>query len=561
MESFIQFHTQARASLAAGAEKTAAFLQPAFGPAGRDALVDRDFHVQLHTNDGCSILKQITLADPFEQQSVRILKEVADRTRRLAGGGGTRAVLLAAELMKTGECCIEAGYNSVLLQKGMKRAAAEAEAAIRRKTLQENSREAIINLAAAAAGSKKTGELIWAAVERAGKNTVIMIEENIGNQTETEITRGIRFDRGYISPYLANNRHRLCAEFQDAYLLITDLTISDFGKILPLLEAVKSSGRPLLIIAEDVTADALSNLIANSIRGVLNVSAVRAPGYGLETYGLLEDIAVYTGGTYISREQGGRLSDISLQSLGSARRIRVEPDRTMIENGAGAKKAVEDRLRLLFSQLEKESDGFERIRLQRRIAALSEETVRIKVGAVLQTEAKEQKKRYEDALSAVYAAKEEGVVYGAASAYVHAAKEVRGFLLQEPLTADELQGVRIMTDALEKPLHTIVENAGQNADLAVAAVRDAAWNFGYDIRKEQLVDLELAGMYEPVKILCTALAVAVSAAAAFLGCEAVLVKKYAPAPGILPPDIKKSPAKAGDKKIAEEGFEPPTPRV
>ena len=546
MESTIKYDHKAGNLIASGTNKIYDILKYTIGPGGRNVLLDKGFHVQLVTNEGFHIIKDIELEDPFENEGIQLIKHAAVKTHQHAGDGSTTAVLLAAEMIREGIKAINAGFNPVLLKKGMNKAAGAVINTIRESVIRADNDRQLEKIAERAAGSPEISKIILEAFKNTGQNAVITIEETMDNRTTLEITNGIKFDKGYISPYFANNKDRLTVNFTDAYILITDMLVSSFSDILPLIEKVRDEGKPLLIIAEDVTSDVLTNLIANSIRGVISVSAVRAPGYGMQTYELLEDIAVFTGGRYFSAAKGDRLSDITVADLGMAESTRVESESTMISKGKGDKTRIKERIQLLFDKADKEEDGFERIRVQRRIASLSENAVIIKVGAPSQAEAKELKKRYEDALSAVYAAVEEGLVYGAASAYIQAAVQLDADEDFEKMHADEKQGMEIIKKALEVPLYHIAENAGLNGNMVVDAVKRSGAGFGYDINEGRIVDLKENEIYDPVKVVLTAFINAVSTATSVIACEAAV--------------IKKSPEISGDK-VAGEGFEPTTPRV
>ena len=529
MAKEIKYGAEARAALESGVNQLADTVRVTLGPKGRNVVLDKSFGAPLITNDGVTIAKEIELEDAFENMGAQLVKEVATKTNDVAGDGTTTATVLAQAMVNAGIKNLAAGANPIILRKGMKKATACAVEAIAGMSQKVNGKEHIARVAAISAGDEEVGQLVADAMEKVSGDGVITIEESKTMQTELDLVEGMQFDRGYISAYMATDMDKMEATLDNPYVLITDKKISNIQEILPLLEQVVQCGAKLLIIAEDVEGEALTTLIVNKLRGTFNVVAVKAPGYGDRRKAMLEDIAILTGGTVISSELGYELKDTDMSMLGRAKSVKVQKENTVIVDGEGDKAAIQSRIAQIKAQIEETTSDFDREKLQERLAKLAGGVAVIRVGAATETEMKEAKLRLEDALAATRAAVEEGIICGGGSAYIHAAKEVAK--LAETLEGDEKTGAQIVLKALEAPLFHIAANAGLEGSVIINKVEESAAGVGFDVLKEEYVDMVSAGILDPAKVTRSALQNATSVASTLLTTESVVanIKEDAPA--------------------------------
>ena len=529
MAKEIKYGAEARAALEAGVNQLADTVRVTLGPKGRNVVLDKSFGAPLITNDGVTIAKEIELEDAFENMGAQLVKEVATKTKDVAGDGTTTATVLAQAMVNAGMKNLAAGANPIILRKGMKKATACAVEAIGKMSQKVNGKEHIARVAAISAGDEAVGQLVADAMEKVSNNGVITIEESKTMQTELDLVEGMQFDRGYISAYMATDMDKMEAVLDNPYILITDKKISNIQEILPLLEQIVQSGAKLLIIAEDVEGEALTTLIVNKLRGTFNVVAVKAPGYGDRRKAMLEDIAILTGGTVISSELGYELKDTTMDMLGRAKSVKVQKENTVIVDGEGDKEALQSRIAQIKKQIEETTSDFDREKLQERLAKLSGGVAVIRVGAATETEMKEAKLRLEDALAATRAAVEEGIICGGGSAYIHASKEVAK--LAASLEGDEKTGAGIVLKALEAPLYHIAANAGLEGSVIINKVRESEVGVGFDALKEEYVDMVSAGILDPAKVTRSALQNATSVASTLLTTESVVanIKEDTPA--------------------------------
>ncbi len=528
MAKEIKYGEEARAALESGVNQLADTVRVTLGPKGRNVVLDKSFGAPLITNDGVTIAKEIELEDAFENMGAQLVKEVATKTNDVAGDGTTTATVLAQAMVNAGMKNLAAGANPIILRKGMKKATDCAVEAIAKMSSKVNGKEHIARVAAISAGDDEVGQLVADAMEKVSGDGVITIEESKTMLTELDLVEGMQFDRGYISAYMATDMDKMEAVLENPYILITDKKISNIQEILPLLEQVVQSGAKLLIIAEDVEGEALTTLIVNKLRGTFNVVAVKAPGYGDRRKAMLEDIAILTGGQVISEELGLDLKETTLDQLGHAKSVKVQKENTVIVDGEGDKDAISARINQIKGQIEETTSDFDREKLQERLAKLAGVAV-IRVGAATETEMKEAKLRMEDALAATRAAVEEGIICGGGSAYIHAAKEVGK--LAETLAGDEKTGAQLVLKALESPLFHIAANAGLEGSVIVNKVRESESGVGFDVLKEEYVDMIEAGILDPAKVTRSALQNATSVASTLLTTESVVanIKEDAPA--------------------------------
>ena len=525
MAKEIKYGEEARAALESGVNQLADTVRVTLGPKGRNVVLDKSFGAPLITNDGVTIAKEIELEDAFENMGAQLVKEVATKTNDVAGDGTTTATVLAQAMVNAGMKNLAAGANPIILRKGMKKATDCAVEAIAKMSSKVNGKEHIARVAAISAGDDEVGQLVADAMEKVSGDGVITIEESKTMLTELDLVEGMQFDRGYISAYMATDMDKMEAVLENPYILITDKKISNIQEILPLLEQVVQSGAKLLIIAEDVEGEALTTLIVNKLRGTFNVVAVKAPGYGDRRKAMLEDIAILTGGQVISEELGLDLKETTLDQLGHAKSVKVQKENTVIVDGEGDKDAISARINQIKGQIEETTSDFDREKLQERLAKLAGGVAVIRVGAATETEMKEAKLRMEDALAAV----EEGIICGGGSAYIHAAKEVGK--LAETLAGDEKTGAQLVLKALESPLFHIAANAGLEGSVIVNKVRESESGVGFDVLKEEYVDMIEAGILDPAKVTRSALQNATSVASTLLTTESVVanIKEDAPA--------------------------------
>jgi chaperonin GroEL len=528
------FNTEARAKLKKGVDHLAEAVKVTLGPKGRNVVIDKKFGSPTVTKDGVTVAKEVELSDPIENMGAQMVKEVATKTSDLAGDGTTTATVLAQAIYREGLKNVTAGANPMELKRGIDRAVDAVVEQLKTLSVPSAGKREIAQVGTISANNdKEIGNLIAEAMEKVGKDGVITVEEAKGLETTLETVDGMQFDRGYLSPYFVTDPEKMEAVLDDPYILIHDKKISAMKELLPLLEKVAQSGKPLLIIAEDVEGEALATLVVNKLRGTLKVVAVKAPGFGDRRKEMLRDIAVLTGGQVISEELGFKLENATLNDLGRAKRIVVDKDNTTIVDGKGKEDAIQGRIAEIRSAIDKSTSDYDREKLQERLAKLSGGVAVINVGAATETEMKEKKARVEDALHATRAAVEEGIVAGGGVALIRAQvglEKIRG-------TDDEKIGVEIVRRALEEPIRMIAQNAGAEGSIVVARVKESKEkNFGYNAATDTYEDLVKAGVIDPTKVTRTALQNAASIAGLLLTTECVVVEKKEdrPAPAAPP---------------------------
>ena len=529
MAKEIKYGSEARTALAAGVDKLANTVKVTLGPKGRNVVLDKQYGAPLITNDGVTIAKEIELEDAFENMGAQLVKEVATKTNDVAGDGTTTATVLAQAMIQAGMKNLAAGANPIILRKGMKRATQAAVDAIAAMSSKVNGKHQMARVAAISAGDDEVGNMVADAMEKVSNDGVITIEESKTMKTELDLVEGMQFDRGYISAYMATDMEKMEAVLDDPYILITDKKISNIQEILPLLEQIVQSGKKLLIIAEDIEGEALTTLILNKLRGTFQVVGVKAPGYGDRRKEMLKDIAILTGGEVISEELGLELKDTQISQLGRAKSVKVKKENTVIVDGMGDKKEIENRIAQIKATIEVTTSEFDKEKLQERLAKLAGGVAVIRVGAATETEMKEAKLRMEDALNATRAAVEEGIVAGGGSAYIHASKEVAK--LVDTLEGDEKTGASVILKALEAPLHQIAANAGLEGAVIINKVRESEVGVGFDAYNEKYVNMVEEGILDPAKVTRSALQNATSVASTFLTTESCVanIKEETPA--------------------------------
>ena len=520
MAKEIVFDIDARKKMESGVNQLADTVKVTLGPKGRNVVLDKGFGAPLITNDGVTIAKEIELEDRFENMGAQLVKEVATKTNDAAGDGTTTATVLAQAMINEGMKNIAAGANAIVLRKGMKKAVETAQKAIKEMSKPVSGKKDITRVAAISAESDEVGEMVADAMEKVGKNGVITIEESKTMQTSVDVVEGMQFDKGYLSAYMCNDKDKMVANMDEPYILITDKKISNIQDILPILEQISKAGKELLIIAEDVTGEALTTLIVNSLRGTLKVVAVKAPGFGDNRKEMLKDIAFLTGGQAVFEELGMQLKDTSIEMLGRAKSVKVNKDSTTIVDGEGKSEDIQERIASIKAQAEKATSEYDKKKYLDRIAKMSGGVGVIRIGAATETEMKESKYRVEDALNATKAAVEEGIIAGGGSAYIHAQKAV--LAEADKLEGDEKTGALIVARALEAPLRTIVENAGLEGAIVVNKVKESADGIGFDAVSEEYVDMMANGIIDPVKVTDSALVNAQSIASTLLTTEAAV---------------------------------------
>ena len=520
MAKEIVFDIDARKKMESGVNQLADTVKVTLGPKGRNVVLDKGFGAPLITNDGVTIAKEIELEDRFENMGAQLVKEVATKTNDAAGDGTTTATVLAQAMINEGMKNIAAGANAIVLRKGMKKAVEAAQKAIKEMSKPVSGKKDITRVAAISAESDEVGEMVADAMEKVGKNGVITIEESKTMQTSVDVVEGMQFDKGYLSAYMCNDKDKMVANMDEPYILITDKKISNIQDILPILEQISKAGKELLIIAEDVTGEALTTLIVNSLRGTLKVVAVKAPGFGDNRKEMLKDIAFLTGGQAVFEELGMQLKDTSIEMLGRAKSVKVTKDSTTIVDGEGKSEDIQERIASIKAQAEKATSEYDKKKYLDRIAKMSGGVGVIRIGAATETEMKESKYRVEDALNATKAAVEEGIIAGGGSAYIHAQKAV--LAEADKLEGDEKTGALIVARALEAPLRTIVENAGLEGAIVVNKVKESADGIGFDAVSEEYVDMMANGIIDPVKVTDSALVNAQSIASTLLTTEAAV---------------------------------------
>lgn len=533
MGKSLHFDENARRGMERGVNILADTVKVTLGPKGRNVVIGKSFGAPLITNDGVTIAKEIELSDPAENMGAQLVKQVAEKTNDIAGDGTTTATVLAQAMVKEGLRNLAAGAQPMGIKIGIEKAVAAVVEKLHANATPVAGKEQIANVATISAQDRNIGELIAEAMDKVGKDGVITVEESSTTGLDLEFTEGMQFDKGYISPYFVTDTDRMEAVLEDAYILISSGKVSALPDLLPVLEKVAQSSKPLLIIAEDVEGEALSTLVVNKVRGTFASVAVKAPGFGDRRKAMLQDIAVLTGGTVISAEVGLKLDQVGVELLGRARRIVVTKDHTTIVDGAGDKKSVEGRVGEIRREIEVADSDWDREKLQERLAKLAGGVCVIKVGAHTEVELKEKKHRLEDAISATRAAVEEGIVVGGGAALVHASAILEGDL---GLEGDGATGVRLVRKACEEPLRWIAENAGQEGYVVVSKVKAMKKDEGFNAATDEYVDLVKAGVIDPVKVTRSALANAASIAAMFITTEVLVFET---------PEAKKEEAASG----------------
>ena len=535
MAKDIKYGQEARHALESGINKLADTVKITLGPKGRNVVLGKKFGAPLITNDGVTIAKEIELEDAFENMGAQLVKEVATKTNDVAGDGTTTATLLAQALVREGLKNVAAGANPMIVRKGIQKAVDAAVNKLVETAKTINGKDDIARVAAVSAANEEIGELIAEAMEKVTADGVITVEESKAAETYSEIVEGMQFDRGYITPYMVTDTDKMEAVLDDPYILITDKKISNIQEILPLLEQIVKTGKQLLIIAEDVEGEALSTLIVNKLRGTFTCVPVKAPGFGDRRKEMLQDIAVLTGGQVISEELGLELSNTTIDQLGTAKKVKVQKENTVIVDGAGDKNAIADRVNLIRKSIENTTSDFDREKLQERLAKLAGGVAVIKVGAATETEMKEMKLRIEDALAATKAAVEEGIIAGGGTSYIDVIPTVAKLL--DETTGDEKTGVQIVLKALEEPAWQIAKNAGLEGAVIVDKIKGCAVGEGYNALTDEYGDMIAMGIVDPVKVTRSALQNAASVASMVLTTESIVADKPeppAPAPAMDP---------------------------
>ena len=534
MAKKIQFDVEAREGLKKGVDALANAVKVTLGPKGRNVIIGKAFGGPQITKDGVTVAKEIELEDALENMGAQMVKEVASKTNDLAGDGTTTATILAQAIVKEGLKNVTAGANPMDLKRGVDKAVeAIVEELNKNAETVGSSSDKIKQVASISANNDESiGSLITEAFEKVGKEGVITVEEAKGTDTYVDVVEGMQFDRGYLSPYFVSNSEKMEADLESPYILLYDKKISAMKDLLPVLEPVAQSGKPLLVIAEDVDGEALATLVVNKLRGSLKIAAVKAPGFGDRRKAMLEDIAILTGGTVISEERGFTLENTTIEMLGSAERVTIDKDNTTLVNGAGVKENIEARVNQIKAQIETTTSDYDKEKLQERLAKLAGGVAVLYVGAASEVEMKEKKDRVDDALHATRAAVEEGIVAGGGVALLRTRKVLEK-INNENL--DEATGIQIISRAIESPLRTIVENAGGEGSVVVAKVLEGKGNFGYDAKSETYVDLLKQGIIDPKKVTRIALENAASVAGMILTTECALVDIKEDAPPAMPP--------------------------
>lgn len=524
MAKDIKFSADARSAMVRGVDILADTVKVTLGPKGRNVVLEKAFGSPLITNDGVTIAKEIELEDHFENMGAKLVSEVASKTNDIAGDGTTTATVLTQAIVREGLKNVTAGANPIGIRRGIETAVSAAVEELKEIAQPVSGKEAIAQVAAVSSRSEKVGEYISEAMERVGNDGVITIEESRGMETELEVVEGTQFDRGYLSQYMVTDNEKMVSELENPYILITDKKISNIQEILPLLEEVLKTNRPLLIIADDVDGEALPTLVLNKIRGTFNVVAVKAPGFGDRRKAMLEDIAILTGGTVVTEDLGLDLKDATMQVLGQSAKVTVDKDSTVIVEGAGDSSAIANRVAIIKSQMEATTSDFDREKLQERLAKLAGGVAVIKVGAATETELKEMKLRIEDALNATRAAVEEGIVSGGGTALVNVIEKVAAL----KLNGDEETGRNIVLRALEEPVRQIAYNAGYEGSVIIERLKQSEIGTGFNAANGEWVDMVTTGIIDPVKVTRSALQNAASVASLILTTEAVVANKPEP---------------------------------
>lgn len=523
MAKEIKFGEDARKSLLNGVNKLADAVRVTMGPKGRNVVLDKKFGAPLITNDGVTIAKEIELDDPFENMGAQIVKEVSIKTNDIAGDGTTTAMVLAQSMVREGVKMVAAGGDPMAIKRGMDKAVAEAVNSLKEISSPVNGKEDIARVASISANNDEVGELISEAMEKVSKDGVITIEESKTSQTELNVVEGMQFDRGYVSPYMVTDTEKMEAVIDNPYILITDKKVSNIQEILPMLEELMKQSGKLVMICDDLDGEALSTLILNKLRGVLNVVTVKAPGYGDKRKNMLQDIAILTGGEVISSDLGMELKEVQIEQLGRAKQIKVQKENTIIVDGMGDKAQIEARVKQIKAQLREELSKFEKETLQERLAKIAGGVAVIGVGAATEIEMKDRKLRIEDALSATKAAVEEGIVAGGGTAYVNIIPNVEKVV--ESLHGDEKIGAKIILKALEEPVRQIATNAGLEPAVVLEKVKASPIGVGFNAANDEYVDMKKAGIVDPTKVSRSAIQNAESIASMILTTESLVTDK------------------------------------
>ena len=523
MAKEIKFGEDARKKLLEGVNKLADTVKVTLGPKGRNVVLDKNFGAPLITNDGVTIAKEIELDDPYENMGARLVKEVSTKTNDVAGDGTTTATVLAQKMIKEGVKNVAAGGDPMAIKRGMDKAVNKAVEALKEITSKVNGKEDIARVASISANNEEVGNLIADAMEKVSKDGVITIEESKTSSTYVDVVEGMQFDKGYVSPYMVTDTEKMEAIMDNPYILITDKKISNIQEILPLLETLMQSSGKLVIIADDIENEALSTLILNKLRGVLNVVAVKAPGYGDRRKEMLEDIAILTGGEVITSDLGLELKDTTIEQLGKAKQVKIQKENTIIVDGAGSKEKIDARIKQIKTALDETSSEYDKEKLQERLAKIAGGVAVIQVGAATEIEMKEKKLRIEDALSATKAAVEEGIVAGGGTAYINVIPKVEEVVNE--LKDDEKLGGKIVLRALEEPVRQIATNAGLEPAVILEKVKSSKEGIGFDALNEKYVEMKKEGIVDPTKVTRSALQNAASIASMVLTTESIVTDK------------------------------------
>ena len=527
MAKEVIFGAEARDKMLKGVDILADAVKVTLGPKGRNVVLDKSFGAPRTTKDGVSVAKEIELEDKFENMGAQMVREVASRTNDVAGDGTTTATVLTQAIVREGHKAVAAGMNPMDLKRGIEQAAAAALADIEKRSKKVKSNEEVAQVGTISAnGEAEIGSMIAEAMEKVGNEGVITVEEAKGLDSELDVVEGMQFDRGYLSPYFITNADKMTTELEDPLILLHEAKLSNLQSMVPILEAVVQSSRPLLIIAEDIEGEALATLVVNKLRGGLKIAAVKAPGFGDRRKAMLEDIAILTGGQVVSEDLGIKLENVTLDMLGTAKRINITKDDTVVVDGAGKKKDIEARVGQIRAQIENTTSDYDKEKLQERVAKLAGGVAVLKVGGATEVEVKERKDRVDDALNATRAAVEAGIVPGGGTALLLATQAVDKTTSDN---ADIQAGINIIRKALEAPLRQISENAGVEGSIVVGKVLDGKGKVGFDAQNEVYCDLIAAGIVDPAKVVTTALRDAASVAGLLITTEAMVADKPAPA--------------------------------
>jgi chaperonin GroEL len=520
----VKFGAEAREKMLRGIDILADAVQVTLGPKGRNVVIDKSYGAPRTTKDGVAVAKEIELADKFENMGAQMVREVASKTNEIAGDGTTTATVLARAIVREGSKSVAAGMNPMDLKRGIEKAVEAVVVDLKKRSKKVKSNDEIGQVGTISAnGDREVGNMIAEAMAKVGNEGVITVEEAKGLVTELDVVEGMQFDRGYISPYFVTNPDKMVAELDDVLILIHEKKLTNLQPMLPVLEAVVQSGRPLLIIAEEIDGEALATLVVNKLRGGLKVAAVKAPGFGDRRKAMLEDIAVVTGGQVISEDLGIKLENVKLEMLGSAKKVRVDKDNTTVIDGAGKKADIHSRVAQIKAQIEETTSDYDKEKLQERVAKLAGGVAVIRVGGATEVEVKERKDRVDDALNATKAAVEEGIVPGGGTALLYASKVLKDLVGDNE---DQTQGIAIVRRAIQYPIRVIVHNAGQEASIIVGKLMEQKSNtYGYDAQGEKYVDFVEAGIVDPTKVVRVALQNAASVAGLLITTEAMITDR------------------------------------